>query len=406
MPSLNPFKGIIETTRSPHARTLRTTFIEKVQDAYWVFAGQSNEYFSISGGRQYFEHRNNHFGFIDYLTLCIPYLFGKLFDLARRNWNTEGFGWKALPIFVGFVYAPFFLLKHTVAALLTIISLPIIGTVHLISQYIAGGAKLKESASILITQAELSKNFPGATINDVIDYEGRFESSGLVLRQYSPSFWRDMERKTCRFQFGLPIPDKSGSPYLFSENIKKLNDKSLPFIKGYQRATIVSELPSNLQSGIVYLLKGNQEGWQEGWVAHSCLNDTTNIKVLTSEQCTKLNNALQKCSQYLENKTTKPIAIERWDPEADVLQLAAQGQKDKMFIADKALVNEIMSICGHTVKNDNDLGTHTLDETEKDMAAYQSLFALNIGCATEMLESSENGQSILDAMFSSTKLGH
>ena len=108
MPSLNPFKGIIETDYSSHARALRTTFLEKVQDAYWVFAGQSSEYLGGKAKWEFVEERNNHLGFVDYLTLGIPYLFGKLFDLARRNWTKKEFGWKLLVVLAGALYAPSF----------------------------------------------------------------------------------------------------------------------------------------------------------------------------------------------------------------------------------------------------------------------------------------------------------
>jgi|GEM_PF-5227230 len=36
---LDPFRGIFETKRFPHARTLRTTFGQKVEDAFFVLAG-------------------------------------------------------------------------------------------------------------------------------------------------------------------------------------------------------------------------------------------------------------------------------------------------------------------------------------------------------------------------------
>lgn len=35
----HPFKGIIESTRFPHARTLRTSLIQKTKDAFFAFAG-------------------------------------------------------------------------------------------------------------------------------------------------------------------------------------------------------------------------------------------------------------------------------------------------------------------------------------------------------------------------------
>lgn len=405
MPSLNPFKGIFETTRSPHARTLRTTFLEKVQDAYWVFAGQSSEYFSVTGGRKYIEESNNHLGFIDYLTLGIPYGFGKLFDLARRNWKKERLGWKVLVVVAGIAYAPFFLIKHFISSVLTTISLPIIGFVQLVSQYVAGGAKLKKEVSTLIPQETLSNNFADGDINDVIDNGGMF-NTGFRFHQYPHSHWRDTERVTCDFKLGLPIPEPGRWGFSNDSRWKKktFTAAKLPFVDGYREVQIVSKFPAknSLQERVLYLVRMEKEG-----VCYPVFfrkeNNATLFLAFSEEKYKQLDAVLEELPEQAKNQTTKPVIITRYNGDNEALKVLQDCTKDtKIVIGNNTLVNKIMSVCGYTIhtQNTGDVGLLLLDKEATNLSAFRSLFTLNVGRATEELEQSEQGRSILDAVFS------
>lgn len=399
MPSLNPFKGIIETTRSPHARTLRTTFLEKVQDAYWVFAGQSSEYFSMGEG--YREEKNNHLGFIDYLTLGIPYAFGKLFDLARRNWKKEGLGWKVLVVLAGIAYAPFFLIKHFISSVLTTVSLPVIGFVNLVSQYVAGGAKLKKEISTLIPQETLSNNFVDADINDVIDKDAGIFTVGFVFHQYPHSRWRDTERMTCDFKLGLPIPELGRWCYSLDSTLKKkkFTAAKLPFVEGYREVQIVSELPAIPEEGVLYFCRDST--YTISFACYFLENNEKKSKTLEWKQHQKLKAILEEFPE-IKNQTTKYIIITRYNGDDKTLKALQDLTKDtKIFIGNNTVVNKIMSVCGYTIQipNTGNVGAVRLDP-EKDLSAFKSLFTLNVGRVTEDLENSGHGQALLDAVFS------
>lgn len=65
---LFPFADIIETQTCPHARTLRTSFSQKLWDCYHVIAGSFSRF-------SFGPTRCEHIGVFDYLTLGIPFAF-------------------------------------------------------------------------------------------------------------------------------------------------------------------------------------------------------------------------------------------------------------------------------------------------------------------------------------------
>ena len=87
--SINPFSQVIENTDDPFARLKRTTFWEKIQDAFHVIAGNRG------GLRGFFSHINDtvslndggniaYLGLLDYPTLGIAPI---IYELTYWCWN-------------------------------------------------------------------------------------------------------------------------------------------------------------------------------------------------------------------------------------------------------------------------------------------------------------------------------
>lgn len=137
----NPFRPIIETDASPHARTLRTSFKQKLKDAFFTIAGSKNivaEFTTIENA----PHYKPHIGFFDFVTLFIPLIIEALTIILWRKENYP------VSITLGLIAIPLAIVRALIACILVFnpLSLLIIGTVHLISR-IAGGAELKEKAN-------------------------------------------------------------------------------------------------------------------------------------------------------------------------------------------------------------------------------------------------------------------
>ncbi len=117
----SPFADIFETKTHPHARTLRTSFSQKLTDAFDIIAGELLA-------------ETNHVGLFDYFTLFVPYL------LIRANEWLEKSGYDTLSSVLFTINIVIFLPRILVAVIGTILCLPIIASVHGISKLIAGQA--------------------------------------------------------------------------------------------------------------------------------------------------------------------------------------------------------------------------------------------------------------------------
>ncbi|WP_146740019.1 hypothetical protein [Legionella quinlivanii] len=100
----NPFSGIQEAKRTPHARTLRTSLSQKIKDTYFIFAGNEN-----------------HVGIYDYASLFIPRL---LENVLPWRWAFA-----------------FYILRAIVSGAATTLVLPIVLIVHAVSESIAWNYK-------------------------------------------------------------------------------------------------------------------------------------------------------------------------------------------------------------------------------------------------------------------------
>ena len=153
MPNLhffNPGRDIVETKISPHARTLRTNFKQKLKDAFFVVAGSANIL-----GRFYqkklnkFNYENDyevrkHIGLLDIVTLGV---FQMIDSLALLVWGSQNFLIKlGLGFIFGIIAIPLAIVRGLIAAVIVFnpLSLIVIGAVHWLSQDVFGGAELNE----------------------------------------------------------------------------------------------------------------------------------------------------------------------------------------------------------------------------------------------------------------------
>lgn len=132
---LNPFRKVIETNTSPNSQVLRTSLFEKLGNAFVIFIGRwhlDKDSFPII-----------HIGLFDILTLGIP---AALFALMIKASSSQNSWVRGLSVFLFILNLPFLLLRFVLGLLFVFnpVSFFIIGMVHVISEYAAGGASLKQ----------------------------------------------------------------------------------------------------------------------------------------------------------------------------------------------------------------------------------------------------------------------
>lgn len=165
---LNFCRGLIETDASPHARFLRTSLITKLKDAYKIFAGDWE-----LGRFHEGSYLPNHIGLLDFVALGIPaalLIFSRRLNQKYDNW--------ALKIFLYILNFPFQLARFLLAAALVFnpLSLFIIGILHLISEYAAGGAALKKQVVDYMTHANETTDQVNAA--ELATYKEQHEKQG------------------------------------------------------------------------------------------------------------------------------------------------------------------------------------------------------------------------------------
>src|SRR5580704_17890270 len=123
-----PLAEIVETKTYPHARTLRTSFLQKLWDTYNAIAGKPPLLAS-----------KPHVGIFDYLTLYIPagllFLMGWCFENENAGKN---FLATVLLIPVILINIPLLIARVAFSAAATILFSPITAIVHGISLLVAG----------------------------------------------------------------------------------------------------------------------------------------------------------------------------------------------------------------------------------------------------------------------------
>lgn len=120
-----PFTELIETPRFPHARTLRTSFLQKLMDTYHVMAGEAN----LAAPKP-------HVGVFDYLTLFVPAGFLGLYLWCLNN-RGERFLANALLIPVFLINTPLLVARSLFGGVTTVLFSPVIAIVHGLSRLAA-----------------------------------------------------------------------------------------------------------------------------------------------------------------------------------------------------------------------------------------------------------------------------
>lgn len=130
---LNPFVGLKETEIYPYARSLRTSFLEKIMDAFYVFCGNP---FVSDTRHQSSVFRFFHFGLVDYATLGIMY-----FIQRYIAWQVTPNSKLWIIITVGIMQLPISLVRALTAAVLTILSIPFIAIAQLATHILSNEYK-------------------------------------------------------------------------------------------------------------------------------------------------------------------------------------------------------------------------------------------------------------------------
>jgi large subunit ribosomal protein L40e len=170
--SLNPFAGIIETTASPHARTLRTGYWGKVKDAFIVIFGNSKEGFSNVFGVMD-KGSPERFGLLDGATLSLFSAPEKLALVALHHSNPiiKGLGGLLLAVTI-----PLWIARLVLATILVFnpLSLLIIGVVHLVSEHYAGGGDLKTQIISKLATGTIEQSPPNLDLKNKSSVSGPF----------------------------------------------------------------------------------------------------------------------------------------------------------------------------------------------------------------------------------------
>lgn len=155
----NPFNELFEYDRYLHARTLRTSFLGKIEDSLAVFSG----YFGWMMEENEEEERDRqayHIGIFDYFTLGIPYFIDRVTAWCGRMMesDSEVITLIVIPFFILFVVVSLALniVRYISSLVLVIAFSPIILLVHGISKLFSSplkhsvdSVKLKNSTTTL-----------------------------------------------------------------------------------------------------------------------------------------------------------------------------------------------------------------------------------------------------------------
>lgn len=209
--SFNPLAKLFETTKRPHARTLRSSFLHKLYDAYCFFAG------SIP-----FLDDKQHLGLFDYITLLIPTLFwqGLEWSVKQPTTNTANY-FLLIPLLL--INIPLFVTRILFGVIATILTSPITALVHACSLYIG-----KEDRKAAL---EIKDKYSSNTLQQLLDKRGlNLEELTISINKVekSPSSKdRRVKEETS------PVSDESNSlheeSYLLSDSTNTIKETNTSF---------------------------------------------------------------------------------------------------------------------------------------------------------------------------------
>ncbi len=250
----NFFSSIFETEGSPHARTLRTDFKQKLKDGFFVIAGT----LSIAGiviiGRQdsseqdYF---NDHFGVLDCLTLFIPAIIECVTALIFMGDSHPAVKF-TLGLILGLIAVPIAIIRIVLAGVIVAnpLSLLVIFVVDLVAQDYAGGAELKQQVANMPMSSDdnaqpinySSANFvPVSNKQKILDNRAESAQNSYHLPVFSKA--QNNNEVTA---MELTCGDNPYKTPLFTNNGNQLNDSSRAyFMLNINRATEAMEIHTN-----------------------------------------------------------------------------------------------------------------------------------------------------------------
>lgn len=185
--SFNPFHDIIETDYSPDARTMRTGWKQKIEDTFFVVAGSRYQ-----------------FGLFDWCTLGIPFLLSYLvWDTSTRSPILNGFLF--LPKALLFILTiPLEIVRYAVAALLTLVSLPISGIVQLLISYSKTSSSLRED----VMQLQITRSYDQKimTLGEYLK-ESDITLEDVTFKCLDPETWESPEKIAFNVNWGSSVDE-------------------------------------------------------------------------------------------------------------------------------------------------------------------------------------------------------
>jgi hypothetical protein len=219
---LNPFIELKETNVYPYARSLRTTFFQKLMDTFWVFLGNPIQ---VVPRDQSMFIRFFHFGIVDYATLGITYIIQR-FTASFLNHYNESELW--IGILLGVLQLPITFARTVSASVLTILSIPFVAIAHLITYVLSSEYKkhineyeISNPGQSTTTIFAMLKTY-GCQLEDITDIDYRKEiENGILKIQYKTNY-----SGFCEYMM-MPI-DSSGQLYRpndikFFQALQRLN---------------------------------------------------------------------------------------------------------------------------------------------------------------------------------------
>ncbi|MDP3270075.1 MAG: hypothetical protein Q8M40_13635 [Legionella sp.] len=183
MSFFNPFAELFETEHYMHARTLRTTFTQKMRDTFFSFFGS----FNILERDDKNKAGKYHIGILDVFTLGISYLITLVpTALVSEVKSTP------LQVIFGLIAGALMLSRAIIAGILTLISSPFIGIAQAISSSKASDLKNKIN-TYTVSEQDKDGNEIKTSLSALLKNRGlsietveQMEKVKLPLDQYQP----------------------------------------------------------------------------------------------------------------------------------------------------------------------------------------------------------------------------
>jgi hypothetical protein len=189
--TLNPFRGIFETNKYFHARTMRTSFLLKLSDTFFAFSGST------------LRRKKEHRGIFDYATLMVPYGITCL-ALWLNSFDHPVATLIAFPFML--ISLSIDTLRYTGAAVFTLTFSPLVGLIQIGSKYMSDS--IKDLAMSLKLKKYNKYEFNG-TLNDFLNdntsslqdlrvsVKGTYDKLTLIFRKKSQNV---MAHRDCMYE--------------------------------------------------------------------------------------------------------------------------------------------------------------------------------------------------------------